>query len=188
MSLASPSWQNTHGRWDQEPGPKGSWLFPGLVRAWLGPRHGAGSHGLSASPPGLPCRAPSYSWAAGAGMGSRPLGNSSGMQVAGAASSDLSHEGAGTEVAAFSSKSSPLLRSVLSSSPCTVQTPANSRAIIQELSGWRTSTASCSSRAPPEHACVHTPPHPGHGSPILRSSLGVTRGGDLPTTQQGPSC
>lgn len=33
-----------------------------------------------------------------------------------------------------------------------------------------------------------TPPHPGHGSPILRSSLGVTRGGDLPTTQQGPSC
>ena len=35
---------------DQEPGPEGGWLFPGLVRPWLGPRHGVGSCGLSREP------------------------------------------------------------------------------------------------------------------------------------------
>ena len=34
---------------DQEPGPEGGWLFPGLVRPWLGPRHGVGSCSLSIS-------------------------------------------------------------------------------------------------------------------------------------------
>lgn len=161
MSLTSPNWQNTHRRWDQEPGPKGSWLFPSLVRAWLGPGHGAGSHGLSASPPGLPCCAPSSLWAAGAGMGSRPLGNSSGMQVAGAALSDLGHEGAGTEVAAFSSKSSPLSFSVLGSSLCTVQTPASSRAVraIRSSQGGELALLPAHRGAPREHACEHACVH-----------------------------
>lgn len=83
LSLASPNWQNTYGHWDQEPGPEGTWLFLGLARPWPGPRHDAGSCGLSISPPGLPRRAPLSLWAASARMGSRPPGNSSRIQVAG---------------------------------------------------------------------------------------------------------
>lgn len=171
-------------------GPRGAGSFPALFALGWGPgtvwAAVASASPLLVSPaaPPHPRGWPVQEWARS------HLVTPAGYRSLGAMCSDLGRKGAGVKVAAFSTKSSPLSSSVFGSSLCTAQTPASSRAarLIQELSGWSTSAASCSLRAPREHArpLTHTPPHPGYRSPILpRSSLGTTQGGDLPYRTAG---